>query len=141
MPHGATDRQIEHLLRRAGFGARPDELAYYGQMSISQAVDTLVNYTDVVDDVDSLIGQANSATSYFSSSPWRPTCAMGSHRTKSEPRRSMPWSPHVPGYNLGLLQICMLRLGTPCGIVVSNLAAGSATRPVFNAGSSINDLL
>ena len=58
MPHGATDRQIEHLLRRAGFGARPDELGYYGQMSISQAVDTLVNYTDVVDDVDSLIGQA-----------------------------------------------------------------------------------
>ena len=43
-------------------------------------------------------------------------------------------------YNLGLLQICMLRLGTPCGIVVSNLAAGSATRPLFDAGSSINDL-
>ena len=25
-----ADRQIEHLLRRAGFGARPDELAAYG---------------------------------------------------------------------------------------------------------------
>ena len=97
MPHGATDRQIEHLLRRAGFGARPDELAYYGQMSISQAVDTLVNYTDVVDDVDSLIGQANSATSYVSSSLWRHTSATGSHRTKSELPGSTPWSLHVPG--------------------------------------------
>jgi hypothetical protein len=29
-----SDRRIEHLLRRAGFGARPDELAYYGEMSI-----------------------------------------------------------------------------------------------------------
>ena len=57
MPHGATDRQIEHLLRRAGFGARPDELDYYGQMSIGQAVDALVT-TDVVDDVDTFIGQA-----------------------------------------------------------------------------------
>jgi uncharacterized protein (DUF1800 family) len=52
------DRQIEHLLRRAGFGARPDELATYGQMSIGQAVDTLVNYERIPDMVDSLIGTA-----------------------------------------------------------------------------------
>jgi len=52
------DRQIEHLFRRAGFGARPDELATYGQMSIGQAVDTLVNYDRIPDTVDSLIGKA-----------------------------------------------------------------------------------
>jgi uncharacterized protein (DUF1800 family) len=51
-----SDREIEHLLRRAGFGARPDELDMYGQMSISEAVDTLVNFEDVPDAVDSFIG-------------------------------------------------------------------------------------
>src|SRR5258708_5221720 len=50
------DRQIEHLLRRAGFGARPDELIMYGQMSIAQAVDTLVNFDRIPDDVDSFLG-------------------------------------------------------------------------------------
>src|SRR5262245_44305215 len=57
MARGGTGRQIEHLLRRAGFGARPDELDYYGQMSISQAVDALVNYDTIVDDVDNFIGK------------------------------------------------------------------------------------
>ena len=52
-----ADPQIEHLLRRAGFGARPDELATYGAMSTTQAVDALVNYDGVPDDVDSQIGQ------------------------------------------------------------------------------------
>ncbi len=52
-----ADRQIEHLLRRAGFGARPDELTTYGVMSIGQAANALVNYESVPDTVDSLIGQ------------------------------------------------------------------------------------
>ena len=53
-----ADRQVEHLLRRAGFGARPDELALFREMTISQAIDLLVNYDSVADDVDSLIGTA-----------------------------------------------------------------------------------
>src|SRR3954469_25201594 len=52
-----ADRQIEHLLRRAGFGARPDELAAYGALSITQAVSALVNYDAVPDDVDGFIGK------------------------------------------------------------------------------------
>jgi uncharacterized protein (DUF1800 family) len=52
-----SDREIEHLLRRAGFGARPDELDMYGQMSVPDAVDLLVNFTDVADNVDSWIGK------------------------------------------------------------------------------------
>jgi uncharacterized protein (DUF1800 family) len=51
------DPQIEHLLRRAGFGARPDELETYSTMSVSQAVDVLINYDRVADDVDAKIGQ------------------------------------------------------------------------------------
>src|SRR5437763_8273645 len=50
--------QIEHVLRRAGFGARQDELDTYGQMSVVELVDTLVDYADVPDLVDSFIGKA-----------------------------------------------------------------------------------
>ncbi len=53
-----SDPRIEHLLRRAGFGARPDELDAYGAMSIPQAIDTLVNYDRIPDDVDGFIGKA-----------------------------------------------------------------------------------
>src|SRR6476661_3079755 len=52
-----NDRQIEHLLRRAGFGATPDELSFYGDMSVDQAVDALIEYERVDDNVDSLISK------------------------------------------------------------------------------------
>jgi uncharacterized protein (DUF1800 family) len=55
---GTSDRYIAHLLRRAGFGARPDELDRYGAMSISEAIDTLVNYERIPDTVDSAIGKS-----------------------------------------------------------------------------------
>ena len=51
-----ADQQIQHLLRRAGFGSTPDELAYYSQFSYSGAVDALLNYEQFADDVDSKIG-------------------------------------------------------------------------------------
>src|SRR5579864_8657195 len=54
---GSADPQIEHLLRRAGFGARPDELDTYTQLSFTQAVETLLDYESVPDVVDSNIGQ------------------------------------------------------------------------------------
>src|ERR1700760_3535423 len=53
-----TDSQVEHLLRRAGFGARADELDIFRPMSVAQAVDYLVNYEQVPDDVDTKISQA-----------------------------------------------------------------------------------
>jgi uncharacterized protein (DUF1800 family) len=53
----ALDPQLEHLLRRAGFGARPDELALFQNYTIAQAVDALINYDRVPDDVDSHIAQ------------------------------------------------------------------------------------
>jgi uncharacterized protein (DUF1800 family) len=52
-----SDRRIEHLLRRAGFGARPDELSYYGEMSLPQVVDALVNFERIPDAVDDFVGQ------------------------------------------------------------------------------------
>ena len=50
--HGplANSVQIGHLLRRAGFGASPDDLATYKNLSYSDAVDRLINYQQVPDD-------------------------------------------------------------------------------------------
>src|SRR5215831_15462706 len=55
------DPQVEHLLRRAGFGARPDELDAYRQLSFTGSVTRLVEYDRIPDDVDSKIGQAGYA--------------------------------------------------------------------------------
>ena len=52
----AVDPQIEHLLRRAGFGARPDETDVFRKFSTSQAVEYLLAYEDIPDDVDGHIG-------------------------------------------------------------------------------------
>ena len=52
-----ADQRIEHLLRRAGFGASADDLAIFGNLSYGAAVDRIINYELVPDDVDSKIGQ------------------------------------------------------------------------------------
>jgi uncharacterized protein (DUF1800 family) len=46
----ASSTQIGHLLRRAGFGATPDELTMYGKLGFNGAVDRLLNYQQVSDD-------------------------------------------------------------------------------------------
>ena len=50
----AVDPQIEHLLRRAGFGGRPDEISQLRNYTVAQAVQYLVDYDSIPDDVDSL---------------------------------------------------------------------------------------
>jgi uncharacterized protein (DUF1800 family) len=52
---------IDHLLRRAGFGASPAEAQVFGDMSVAQAVDYLVDYEGRPDDVDARIGQPDLA--------------------------------------------------------------------------------
>ena len=49
---------IEHLLRRAGFGASSSELATFSALSYSQAVDRLISYESIPDTVDSNIGKS-----------------------------------------------------------------------------------
>jgi uncharacterized protein (DUF1800 family) len=51
------EEHIEHLLRRAGFGAREEDVVRYAAMPYVAAVDRLVNYDRIPDDVDSKIGQ------------------------------------------------------------------------------------
>ncbi|MBV9231403.1 MAG: DUF1800 domain-containing protein [Chloroflexi bacterium] len=50
--HGpmASNMQIGHLLRRAGFGATSNEMATYASLGYNGAVDRLVNYQQVSDD-------------------------------------------------------------------------------------------
>src|SRR6266566_1501141 len=50
--HGpmASNTQIGHLLRRAGFGATPDELSMYRNLGFNGAVDRLLNYRQISDD-------------------------------------------------------------------------------------------
>jgi uncharacterized protein (DUF1800 family) len=52
-----ADALIEHLLCRAGFGGSPADFGVYNTMSYGAAVDRLVNYERVPDDVDQKIGQ------------------------------------------------------------------------------------
>ncbi len=56
------DQPVEHLLRRAGFGASQEEVDLYADSSHAAAVRRLVDYDDISDDVDALIGQAGFAT-------------------------------------------------------------------------------
>src|SRR4051794_673635 len=52
--HG--EHVIEHLLRRAGFGAGQDEIDDYLELGYAAAVQQLLHYDGVPDDVDALIG-------------------------------------------------------------------------------------
>lgn len=64
----STDWQIPHLLRRAGFGGSPDEIASYASLGFSGAVDKLLNYQNIDD--SSLPSQPN-ITMSFSNKPNR----------------------------------------------------------------------
>lgn len=50
------DPLVEHLLRRAGFGSRPDELESYRGESYGGAVRRLLDFDRVPDDVDGKVG-------------------------------------------------------------------------------------
>jgi uncharacterized protein (DUF1800 family) len=54
--------QIPHLLRRAGFGASPDELANYEKLGLSGSIDSLLNYENIDD--SNLPAQPNITMAY-----------------------------------------------------------------------------
>ena len=76
------DRLIQHLLRRAGFGASPEEIATYTALSFSGAVDRLVNYDAIPDTVDSKIGQAGYAGISTSNGPFSPNTSLTDARQR-----------------------------------------------------------
>ena len=50
------EERIEHLLRRAGFGGSPDEVAELSEIGFQAAADLLVFYEQAPDDIDQRIG-------------------------------------------------------------------------------------
>src|SRR5262245_58041927 len=50
--------QVEHLLRRAGFGPTAADLVRFGDAAAPAVVDYLVDYDQIPDDVDTKIGQS-----------------------------------------------------------------------------------
>jgi uncharacterized protein (DUF1800 family) len=57
-----SDPRIQHLLRRAGFGASAPEAAVYAERGFLSAVQTLVDFHQTHDDVDAHIGEAGYAS-------------------------------------------------------------------------------
>jgi uncharacterized protein (DUF1800 family) len=56
---GGKAAQIFHLLRRAGFGARPGEIGEYLQLGVAGAVDRLLDPAAVADDLDARLARLN----------------------------------------------------------------------------------
>ena len=59
MQSSRRESYARHLLRRAGFGATPQELDEYASLSTGAAIERLVNYETQPDDVDARIGTPN----------------------------------------------------------------------------------
>jgi uncharacterized protein (DUF1800 family) len=76
-----ADDSLAHLLRRAGFGASSDDLAVFGSMSYNAAVDRLLNYDGIPDDVDAKIGQAGYAAT-TSNGPFSPNTVITDARQR-----------------------------------------------------------
>ena len=57
----SVNPEIDHLLRRAGFGVSTADVAIYRDMSHARAVDYLVDYEGRPDDVDERIGRPDHA--------------------------------------------------------------------------------
>ena len=58
----ASDPRIQHLLRRAGFGAGIAEAAAYSQRGFLSALNSIVDYNQIQEDVDQFIGQPGYAS-------------------------------------------------------------------------------
>jgi uncharacterized protein (DUF1800 family) len=73
---------VEHLLRRAGFGARQDELDAFSPLGRFGAVDQLVNYDRIADDVDAKINQPGYVGITASTGPFSPNSNINDARQR-----------------------------------------------------------
>jgi uncharacterized protein (DUF1800 family) len=72
---------LDHLLRRAGFGASPSDLATFAPLSYVRSVDRLVDYTSIPDAVDSRIG-ASGYLGTTSAGPFSPNTVISDARQR-----------------------------------------------------------
>ena len=79
------DPRVQHLLRRAGFGATRAEADAYSQRGFAATLDTLVDFHRTNDDVDALIGQPGYAMvtpSAGMSEPFSPSTSINDARQR-----------------------------------------------------------
>ena len=81
----AQDARVQHLLRRAGFGATVAEAAAFSQRGVVATLDALVNYNGTPDDVDASIGQPGYSAvtpSAGASEPFSPSSTINDARQR-----------------------------------------------------------
>jgi len=90
------DPRIQHLLRRAGFGATAAEAAYYSQRGVAAAIDELVNFGRVADDVDARFaaGEPLSPSSVINDARQRWLFRMVSTRRPLQEKMALFWHNH-----------------------------------------------
>ncbi len=79
------DPRVQHLLRRAGFGATSAEAAMFTQRGFAATLDALVEFHRTPDDVDALIGQGGYAAVTPSAGmmePFSPSTAINDARQR-----------------------------------------------------------
>jgi uncharacterized protein (DUF1800 family) len=81
----APDSRVQHLLRRAGFGASSAEAASFSARGFNATLNELMDYHRTPDDVDARIGQAGYATvtpSAGASEPFSPAASINDARQR-----------------------------------------------------------
>jgi len=78
------DDQIGHLLRRAGFGARPDELETFRKLSFNGMIERVIEYERLPDDVDTHINQSGYVgnTPSTNNAPFQPNTVINDARQR-----------------------------------------------------------
>src|SRR5262245_60087720 len=74
--------EIQHLVRRAGFGASAAEMSNLLTMSYSGAIEHLVNYDRLPDNVDSFIGMPGYVGITAGAGPFQPNTVIGHARQR-----------------------------------------------------------
>lgn len=75
------DSLIQHVLRRAGFGASRQEISAYSERGLSETIGELVDYARVADDVDAKIGTPGHAGT-TSNGPFSPSTVINDARQR-----------------------------------------------------------
>ena len=90
------DLRIQHLLRRAGFGATAAEAAYYSQRGVAATIDELVNFGRVADDVDARFaaGEPLSPSSVINDARQRWLFRMVGTRRPLQEKMALFWHNH-----------------------------------------------
>jgi uncharacterized protein (DUF1800 family) len=90
----AQDTRIQHLLRRAGFGATAAEAAHYSRQGFTATVDELIDFRRIPDDVDSRSPVALSPSTAINDARYRWLFRMVNSRRPLQEKMALFWHNH-----------------------------------------------